>query len=203
MSIKAIPTVYRGIKFASTLEADWACTFDWLGWTWEYEPVGVELKDGQWYRPDFYLPTQRVWAEVKGPHNERIDKPGVLQSTLPGDAFEWDADLVVILRPPQPGLDGIGETLIWADVTEGQDIVVVRCPECLHLGFMDLNGFWSCRRHMRKRLEPNKFWTAEGGAIYRPGDLPFSRAPRERPGMQQTGHFMQDFMQSFNTTAER
>lgn len=199
MKIKAIPTVYRGITFASSLEADWAATFDFFGWTWQYEPVGVQLDDGQWYRPDFYLPTQRVWAEVKGPHNERIDKPAVLQSTLPGDAFEWDADLVVVLRPPLPGWGGGGEVMIWADAAEGQDIVIVRCPECGHDGFMDLNGIWSCRRHMRVVPEPNKFWTAPGGALFRPGDLAFHRAPRGRTGMQQTVHFMQDCMQDFKS----
>lgn len=189
MKIDSIPTTYRGITFASTLEADWAATFDFYGWTWEYEPVGVKLDDGQWYRPDFYLPTQRVWAEVKGPHNERIDKPAGLQASLPGDAFDWDADLVVILRPSQPGRDGAGETMIWADAIQGQDIVLIRCPECLHYGFMDQNGLWSCRRHLRKQLEPNKFWTAEDGALYRPGELPFTRAPREPRGPQRVGDF--------------
>jgi len=193
MSIKAIPATYRGIRFASTLEADWACTFDALGWVWQYEPVGVELDDGQWYRPDFYLPTQKVWCEVKGPHNERIDKPSILQATLPGDAFDWDADLVVILRPPQPGWGGAGETMIWADVTDEQDIVITRCPHCLHYGFMDLEGIWMCRRHPDIRPEPNKFWTAPGGGLFRPGELPFTRAPRERPGPQQLGGFINDY----------
>jgi hypothetical protein len=192
VTIKAIPTGYRGITFASSLEADWAATFDFYGWTWQYEPVGVQLEDGQWYRPDFYLPTQRVWAEVKGPHNERIDKPTVLQSSLPGDAFEWDADLVVILRPPQAGWGGAGETMIWADVEEAQDIVIVRCPECLHYGFMDMNGIWSCRRHMRVRPEPNKFWTEPEGDLFRPGELPFTRAPRGRRETQRLNEFFNE-----------
>lgn len=196
MKIKPIPTVYRGIRFASALEADWACTFDFFGWTWQYEPVGVQLDDGQWYRPDFHLPTQNVWCEVKGPHNERIDKPSALQSTLPGDAFEWDADLVVVLRPSQPGSDG--EYAHW-DNLKGQDIVVTRCPHCHHLGFMDFEGIWFCRRHPDIRPKPNKFWTHEDGGLYRSGDLPFSRAPRDRPSMQQTVNFMQDCMQDFKS----
>lgn len=190
MKIKPIPTTYRGTRFASTLEADWAATFDFYGWTWEYEPVGVQLEDGQWYRPDFYLPSQRVWAEVKGPHNERIDKPAGLQSTLPGDAFEWDADLVVILRPPQPGSDG--ETACWENA-EGQDIVMTRCPHCRHLGFMDFEGIWFCRRHPEVRPEPNKFWMHDDGGLWRSGELPFDRAPRARRGPQQLGEFFNDF----------
>lgn len=180
MKFKPIPTTYRGVKFASALEADWAATFDWFGWQWEYEPVGVQLDDGQWYRPDFYLPTQRIWAEVKGPHNERLDKPAGLQTTLPGDAFEWDADLVVILRPSQAG--DYGEAAHWENALPGQDIVMILCPECGHHGFMDLEGIWSCRRHMRKQPEPNKFWTHEDGGLWRPGELPFTRAPRDRSG---------------------
>lgn len=175
MSIRAIPKWYRGTRFRSTLEADWACTFDALGWAWQYEPVGVDLSDGTWYRPDFYLPSQRVWAEVKGPHNERVVKPELLHEALGIDEWEWSADLVVILRPPGPG-----EVAQWESVAPGQDIVIVRCPECWHDCFMDHNGTWSCRRHMRNTREPNKFWTAPGGAIYWPGDLPFTRTKTGR-----------------------
>jgi hypothetical protein len=179
VKIKAIPTVYRGIPFASSLEADWAATFDRFQWEWQYEPVGIELPDGQRYRPDFYLPTQRVWAEVKGPHNERLEKPSRLQRAV-GDAFEWDADLVVILRPPRVGRNGNGERAWWENAVNGQDLVMVLCPECGHHGFMDLAGVWSCRRHMRVRPEPNKFWTEPEGDLFRPGELPFTRAPRGR-----------------------
>lgn len=61
--IEAKPTVYKGIKFRSRLEARWAAMFDQLGWTWEYEP---EI-DGA-YIPDFLLHgtgDRRVYVEVK------------------------------------------------------------------------------------------------------------------------------------------
>ena len=48
--MKAIPTKYDGMQFRSRLEAKWACLFDSLGWTWEYEPY--DLKG---YIPDFVL----------------------------------------------------------------------------------------------------------------------------------------------------
>lgn len=70
----AIPTRYAGVEFRSTLEADWACTLDHYGIVWEYEPEGVQLADGTRYRPDFYLPESTTWLEVKGPHDERLDK---------------------------------------------------------------------------------------------------------------------------------
>lgn len=72
--IRAVPQTYRGVRFRSTLEADWAATLDSLDIAWEYEPEAVQLPSGEFYRPDFYLPECTTWLEVKGPHDERIDK---------------------------------------------------------------------------------------------------------------------------------
>lgn len=170
--IKPIPMEYRGTRFRSTLEADWAATFDSLDWYWQYEPMAVEVATGQAYLCDFHLPTQRVWCEVKGPHDERIDKTRSFYGTLEPDPWEITRPLVVILRPAGPG-----EAATWHGVRDDQDIVIVRCPECEHWGFMDYDGAWGCRRYCRNGGE-NKFWTLPGGALYRPGDLRFTRAPR-------------------------
>jgi len=169
--IQATPTWYRGTQFRSRLEADWAATFDHLEWYWEYEPVAVQLPDGTNYLPDFFLPSQRVWCEVKGPHNERIKKPAQLQEAVNYDEFDPASGLVVVLRPAGPG-----EAAQWEGTHPGQAIVMTLCPGCGHYGFMDHNGTWSCRRHLRVQREPNKFWIAPGGALYWPGDLPFIRA---------------------------
>lgn len=171
--IQPVRTKYHGTWFASTLEADWAATFDAWGWYWQYEPIAVKLSGNSAYRADFYLKAQRVWAEVKGPHNERIRKPAEMQDVIGYDEWEWANDLVVVLRPPGPG-----EVACWEGTRVDQDIVIVRCPECQHLGFMDYAGAWMCRRHPRVQKEPNKFWTAPGGALYRSGELTFTRAPR-------------------------
>jgi hypothetical protein len=172
--IQAVRAQYAGTWFASTLEADWAATFDSLDWYWQYEPVAVKLPDGQSYRPDFYLPSQRVWCEVKGPHNERIAKPELLQQALGYDEWAWATELVVVLRPPGPG-----ETTQWHGTRDDQDIVIVRCPECEHYGFMDYSGIWSCRRHLSAK-STGKFWRGEGGDFRFPGDLPMIRAPRPK-----------------------
>lgn len=63
--IKAIETAYSGHRFRSRLEARWACFMDCLGIEWEYEKEGFDL-DGLWYLPDFWLPKQNCWMEVKG-----------------------------------------------------------------------------------------------------------------------------------------
>ncbi|MDP9144408.1 MAG: hypothetical protein M3N43_06890 [Actinomycetota bacterium] len=72
--IRAVPKRYAQTLFRSTLEADWAATLDHLAIAWEYEPEAVQLPSGDYYRPDFYLPEMATWLEVKGPHDERIDK---------------------------------------------------------------------------------------------------------------------------------
>ncbi len=93
--MKAIETRYAGCRFRSRLEARWAVFFDALGIPWEYEPQGFEcswrLGDLLFesceehrqtdepcfcispiecqpihYLPDFWLPGEQVWVEVKG-----------------------------------------------------------------------------------------------------------------------------------------
>ena len=64
--MKAIETQYKGYRFRSRLEARWAVFFDALGLDWEYEPEGFDLGESGWYLPDFYLPKQKVWIEIKG-----------------------------------------------------------------------------------------------------------------------------------------
>lgn len=60
----AVPTVYRGKRFRSRLEARFVAELDKRGIHWRYEPKRVG-KDEQ-YLLDFYLPDCRCWVEVKG-----------------------------------------------------------------------------------------------------------------------------------------
>lgn len=60
-----LETPYHGCQFRSRTEARWAVFFDSLSIPWEYEKEGYDL-DGVWYLPDFWLPRQRCWFEVKG-----------------------------------------------------------------------------------------------------------------------------------------
>lgn len=63
--IKAIETRFRGILFRSRIEARWAVFFETLEIPWLYESEGFELPSGK-YLPDFWLPRQKLWMEVKG-----------------------------------------------------------------------------------------------------------------------------------------
>lgn len=63
---KAIEVLYSGKVFRSRLEARWAVFLDLLGVNWDYEPCHYEIGPDLYYLPDFYLPDQRAWLEVKG-----------------------------------------------------------------------------------------------------------------------------------------
>jgi hypothetical protein len=91
MTIQAIETHYAGHRFRSRLEARWAVFLDTLDIPWQYEPQGFELapfspehvqrmtderlrepqpddaKHLGAYLPDFWLPEQAAWLEIKGP----------------------------------------------------------------------------------------------------------------------------------------
>lgn len=66
MDAKAIETIYRGYRFRSRLEARWAVFFDAVGLPFEYEKEGFTLDDGTRYLPDFWLPSLKMWIEIKG-----------------------------------------------------------------------------------------------------------------------------------------
>lgn len=71
--IKAIETVYKGYRFRSRLEARWAVFFGEAGIEYQYEPQGFTGIDGDPYLPDFYLPGEKVYAEVKGTNEQLKD----------------------------------------------------------------------------------------------------------------------------------
>lgn len=104
MTIKAIETVYNGYKFRSRLEARWAVFFDTLGIEYEYEAQGYELQLAGDYLPDFWLPKQGCWLEVKGVRPERgpeLDKAYAKPRAL---AYESGIQVYVAAGSIKPGL---------------------------------------------------------------------------------------------------
>lgn len=77
---KSIDTRYGGHLYRSRLEARWAVFFDTLGIQFEYEPEGFELPGGIRYLPDFWLPKQNCWIEIKPGHHN--NEEGVKASLL-------------------------------------------------------------------------------------------------------------------------
>jgi hypothetical protein len=88
-ALAAIPTQHRGVLMRSRLEARWADLLDRAGLAWEYEPQVIRLGRGRGggYLPDFWLPEQRAWLEVKGPHWERFEKTRSLARRLGSDGL--------------------------------------------------------------------------------------------------------------------
>lgn len=66
MTITPIETEYKGYRFRSRLEARWAVFFDAAQISWEYEKEGYVLSNGECYLPDFYLPSEDLFIEIKG-----------------------------------------------------------------------------------------------------------------------------------------
>jgi hypothetical protein len=84
---QGIPTIYNGVQFRSRLEARWACFFDLIGWTWEYEPL-----DLNGWIPDFRLTSDdghHYLVEIK-PHRELCpDTVKKIESAAPSDVDVW------------------------------------------------------------------------------------------------------------------
>lgn len=78
--MRAVETVFGGWRFRSRLEARWAVFYQALGVPFEYEMEGFRLPGKSWYLPDFYLPQQDCWVEIKPerPTEEEQAKAGAL-----------------------------------------------------------------------------------------------------------------------------
>jgi hypothetical protein len=57
---------YRDVPFRSSYEVRAAQAFDRLGMAWEYEPKRFDLGGSYTYLPDFFLPDEGMYVEVKG-----------------------------------------------------------------------------------------------------------------------------------------
>lgn len=102
--MNAIPTIYKNLRFRSRLEATWACFFDQIEWSWEYEPI--DLKG---YIPDFILPFEAgpLLVEVKPAlnlqdlyeHTSKIERSGWQHDALIVRAGNFGPDEVASAYP--------------------------------------------------------------------------------------------------------
>ena len=138
-----IETVYAGCRFRSRLEARWAVFFDALGEKWEYEKEGFDLPFGGPYLPDFWLPYQQCWVEVKGvnPTKEEDTKAAAL-------AWATDHWVDVLIGP-------VGEHRIqgWRMPYGGRErlIALGLCARCDRLVFLRPHAI-----HMRDYIATRK-----------------------------------------------
>lgn len=92
----ALETNYNGYRFRSRLEARWAVFFDTLGVEYRYEAEGFDL-DRIKYLPDFWLPQQDCYIEIKGqePSRDEIRKAELLTTTLNKKVYIFGGDVWV------------------------------------------------------------------------------------------------------------
>lgn len=67
-----IKTSFRGVLYRSRLEARFAMALNEMDITYIYEPMKFSRPSGGTYMPDFFLPRQQLWVELKPqrPHLE-------------------------------------------------------------------------------------------------------------------------------------
>lgn len=94
--VTPLETRYNGYRFRSRLEARWAVFFDRLSIRYQYEPEGFRLPGIGGYLPDFFLPDQNTFVEIK----PLIEPLNPLRIYLAGkiDHHDWRHSLVIGLR---------------------------------------------------------------------------------------------------------
>lgn len=127
---KVIETLYRGFRFRSRLEARWAVFFDYLCIPFEYEKEGFDLPSGK-YLPDFWLPEQQYWIEIKGQEatQKELDLCIELEDYTKHKAFVFDRGIT------NGKLDST-KTITIPEAQHYNDVSYMwcKCPDCGSLG---------------------------------------------------------------------
>ena len=162
MSPKSYETRYKGRRFRSRLEARWAVFFDTLDVPWEYEPKDFNLGDLGRYLPDFRLPWQEFWVEVKcpAPSGEEASKAQALanQTGEPVVIFEGSQFEPPRFDPTAPQGQGIRGTVFWRFYPGAEEASVWtgtqwhECPICGHFFLGDYNDYHRCESEIRRAV---------------------------------------------------
>lgn len=129
--LKAIPTEYDGHRFRSRLEARWALFFNFIGIPWEFEREAFSLvADGKptGFTPDFWLPSLRIWFEVK-PELSSMHHDQALALVGKVDAFLGSADRELVLA--FGALRDEDMVRLRENAAQGFSVRWGRCAECL------------------------------------------------------------------------
>lgn len=168
--LKAIPTYYNGYYFRSRLEARWAVFFDSLGIKYDYEPEGLDLGDGLYYLPDFYLPESKQFFEVKG-ILEEFDAEKIRRVIESGHSLTIGKSNGAFIACDNWCQNGFSPAF-------GNDSWLCRCKECGKYWFMGCEGSYECQccgeysgdGHFDIVMEYCKS-TGQNGVTYESGDL--------------------------------
>lgn len=100
-TIKARPTIYKGVEMRSRLEATYAEVCDRHGWGWRYEPYALASAEGQWL-PDFVHGTPPTRTRHGADHSQEdwlTPEKAELVGTTVDDAVGADAWFIDV-KPP-------------------------------------------------------------------------------------------------------
>lgn len=105
--MKPIETIYKDYRFRSRLEARYAVLFDALGVRWEYEKDDHVLPNGVRYLPDFWLPEQDCWIEIKGqwPSSQEERKAELLALKTKKNVYIFFGDIWIPGTPESYHID--------------------------------------------------------------------------------------------------
>lgn len=130
-------TNYGGLLFRSRTEAKWAVFFDTLGVKYDYEPFFEEVGNDYIsynYLPDFYLPSQEKFIEVK---------PGKPTELEEQKAAFWCKDIleIVVLFNLQPPTDKLENGWLYYFPNIKKTPMVMQhywWGECQQCGYIDI-----------------------------------------------------------------
>lgn len=162
--IKAIPTIYKGIRFKSRLEAAFAAFLDSMNIKWQYEPqsyvvnsyIAIGGKVGAarrmiHYLPDFQLPELKIFVETKASNMAGIFWEDI---GLPffEDTLQKQNNVMIVSHTAAFLIDTLwasDETLHQFATNIGEcpadEIWLGMCPECDKWNILSNEGDHSCR----------------------------------------------------------
>lgn len=143
--MKALETEFDGYRFRSRTEARWAVALKAASIEFEYEPQGFDLPSG-WYLPDFWLPAQSLWLEVKG------QEPNERELAVAADLARGSGHSVLIaVGPPNPDRDYL--SIVSADgVLETRFILPTKAYDAARAARFD------GKPEPAKRPEKRRWW---------------------------------------------
>lgn len=148
--MKAKPTKWRGISYRSRTEARWVVFFEQLGIRFEYEKEHFHLANGLMYLPDFWLPDQDCWFEVKGTNPSVHD-----QEKIVGLAKYTNKRVILAIGGPS-----FKNKLEAADpqAQDWKNSMWVRCPD--HgIQISDHSEFCLCGLYTKQDKWEDYFWS--------------------------------------------
>lgn len=155
MYVKPIETEYNGYRFRSRLEARWAVFFDAMHIEYDYEPEGFVGFDDVKYLPDFYLPAENLYVEVKGSDEQLESDWDKLTCAIDYNSTPVSNGLLILGKIPSPEFDDTETPVfsyLWWHEGVVCDYAAFSCDPATDTGKV-LRGMNAIHEDLLKRLE--------------------------------------------------